>query len=223
MPSIYYALVSYGSTVLVDYTQCSGNFQQITINILERIDVSKNTRMSYSSEEYLFHIIIEDGIVYLCMADEDFGKSTPYAYLNEINRRFTSGSLKDRAPNCIAYELKRDFEAVLAQQMKKYNKGDFKNPNTNQIESLQKDVKDVQSIMTQNIGKVLDRGEKLNILVDKTENLSKSSESFVKTSRRLQRKMWWQNKKIMVILIIVLLIIAGVITVVILLEEGVIK
>lgn len=33
---------------------------------------------------YHFHVIVDDGLVYLCMADEDFGKRQPYAFLEEV-------------------------------------------------------------------------------------------------------------------------------------------
>ena len=33
---------------------------------------------------YHFHVIVDDGLIYLCMADEDFGKRQPYAFLEEV-------------------------------------------------------------------------------------------------------------------------------------------
>lgn len=33
---------------------------------------------------YHFHVIVDDGIIYLCMADEEFGKRQPYAFLEEV-------------------------------------------------------------------------------------------------------------------------------------------
>ena len=34
---------------------------------------------------YHFHVIVDDGLVYLCMADEEFGKRQPYAFLEEVH------------------------------------------------------------------------------------------------------------------------------------------
>lgn len=34
---------------------------------------------------YHFHVIVNDGIIFLCMADEDFGKRQPYAFLEEVS------------------------------------------------------------------------------------------------------------------------------------------
>ena len=37
---------------------------------------------------YIFHYIVADGITYLCMADESFGRRIPYAFLDNIKNRF---------------------------------------------------------------------------------------------------------------------------------------
>ena len=44
--------------------------------------------------------------------------------------------------------------------------------------------------MTANIDVIMERGEKLDLLIDKTENLSANSVTFRTTSRNLQRAMW---------------------------------
>jgi len=33
-------------------------------------------------------VIVDDGIIYLCMADEEFGKRQPYAFLEEVCQIF---------------------------------------------------------------------------------------------------------------------------------------
>ncbi|KDO44421.1 hypothetical protein CISIN_1g0264262mg, partial [Citrus sinensis] len=40
---------------------------------------------------------------------------------------------------------------------------------------------------------VLDRGERIELLVDKTENLQFQADSFQRQGRQLRRRMWLQN------------------------------
>ncbi|KAJ4435762.1 hypothetical protein ANN_18381 [Periplaneta americana] len=47
------------------------------------------------------------------------------------------------------------------------------------------------------------RGERLELLVNKTENLSANSVTFRKTSRNLARSMFWKNVKLYVIIAVV--------------------
>ncbi|KAI7733419.1 hypothetical protein M8C21_005168 [Ambrosia artemisiifolia] len=47
---------------------------------------------------------------------------------------------------------------------------------------------------------VLDRGEKIELLVDKTENLQFQADSFHIQGRQLRRKMWLQNVQMKLII-----------------------
>lgn len=216
--SIIYSLIARGTTVLVDYTESSGNFQQITGSILQKIPLHDDTKCTYVSGSYHFHVIVDDGLVYLCMADEDFGKRQPYAFLEEIKRRFVNSSLKQRAISAHAYEFRRDFGQVLASQMSLYSDPGF--DESDQIAKVRKEVNEVKDVMTQNIEKVLERGEKIDVLVGKTEELDHSSQVFHRQAKRLRREMWWKNKKICLILVFVVAIIIAVIVLAILGVEG---
>lgn len=49
------------------------------------------------------------------------------------------------------------------------------------------------------------RGERLELLVNKTENLRDSSVSFRKTSRNLARALFWKNVKLYVVIVAIIL------------------
>ena len=57
--------------------------------------------------------------------------------------------------------------------------------------------------MVNNIEKVIDRGERIEILVDKTEALSQASFAFKKRSTALRRQMWWKNQKLVLMMVCV--------------------
>ena len=44
-----------------------------------------------------------------------------------------------------------------------------------------------------NINKVLERGEKIDLLVDKTDRMKNTANKFARTSRNLKNQMWWRN------------------------------
>ncbi len=58
---------------------------------------------------------------------------------------------------------------------------------------------------------VLARGERIENLVDKTDNLRNQADRFHRTGVALRRKMWWQHKKMWLIVILIILILALVI------------
>ncbi|XP_064163676.1 vesicle-associated membrane protein 8 [Anguilla rostrata] len=75
------------------------------------------------------------------------------------------------------------------------------------LTQVQDQVNDVKVILKDNINKVLERGEKLDDLIDKTDDLRATADSFQRTSTRVARKYWWKNIKMMVIIGVVVAII----------------
>lgn len=50
--------------------------------------------------------------------------------------------------------------------------------------------------MIENIDKVLDRGDRLELLVDKTANMQGNTFRFRKQARRFRSTVWWRNVKL---------------------------
>jgi vesicle-associated membrane protein 7 len=79
------------------------------------------------------------------------------------------------------------------------------------VAAVQKQVDEVKSIMVDNIERVLERGEKIELLVDKTDNLRFQADRFHKTGRSLRSKMWWQNMKVKLLILVIVILIAVII------------
>ncbi|KAK2871506.1 hypothetical protein QQF64_002703 [Cirrhinus molitorella] len=92
-------------------------------------------------------------------------------------------------------------------------------PAPSKLNQVQDQVNDVKVILKDNINKVLERGERLDDLIGKTDDLQATADSFQRTSTRVARKMWWRNTKMMIIIGVVVL---AIIVLIILLATGVI-
>jgi vesicle-associated membrane protein 72 len=77
----------------------------------------------------------------------------------------------------------------------------------NKISKIKSQVAEVKGIMMDNIEKVLDRGEKIELLVDKTENLRFQADNFQRQGKQLRRKMWFQNMKVKLIVLAIIIVI----------------
>ena len=73
------------------------------------------------------------------------------------------------------------------------------------ISNVQAEIENVRGIMTENIERVLERGERIDLLVDKTDRLGAGAHDFRMRSRGLRRRMWWKNVKLMVLLGVVVI------------------
>ena len=65
------------------------------------------------------------------------------------------------------------------------------------IRSVKEDLEDVTEMMRMNIESVVDRGEHLELLVDKSEGFSSQARAFQAQSKGLREALWWKNAKMM--------------------------
>lgn len=61
------------------------------------------------------------------------------------------------------------------------------------IDNLRNQIDEVKDGMIQNIETVLERGEKIELLVDKTDRLNQQAYRFESSSRNLRRHMYWKR------------------------------
>lgn len=199
--AILFAVVARGTTILANHTWCSGNFLEVTQQILAKIP-SENNKLTYSHGSYLFHYICQDRIIYLCITDDDFERSRAFNFLNEIKKRFqtTYGS---RAQTALPYAMNSEFSSVLSAQLRHHSE----NKAVDRVVETQAQVDELKGIMVRNIDLVAQRGERLELLIDKTENLVDSSVTFKTTSRNLARAMCMKNLKLTIIVAVVAIVI----------------
>ncbi|XP_051137914.1 vesicle-associated membrane protein 727-like isoform X1 [Andrographis paniculata] len=224
---LIYSFVAKGTVVLAEHTPYSGNFSTIAVQCLQKLP-SNSSKYTYSCDGHTFNFLIDTGFVFLVVADESMGRSVPFVFLEKVKDDFKQrygDSIKNDGQHSladefdeeddlfedrfsIAYNLDREFGPRLKEHMEYC----MNHPEEmNKLSKLKAQITEVKGIMMDNIEKVLDRGEKIELLVDKTENLQFHADSFQRQGRQLRRKMWLQSlhMKLMVggaILILICLI-----------------
>jgi len=204
--SIIYTIVARGSVVLAEFSNSTGNFTQITRRILDKIP-QQDGKMSYVYDKHVFHYVCSDAITYMCMTEQTFSRSLAFAFLEDIRKRFSS-SYGARSKTAMSMAMNAEFSHVLARQMEFFSS----NPNADKLTQTNKQVEEVKELMQSNIEQVIERGEKIDLLVDKTETLQESSHTFKHQATSLKRALWWKNFKLT--LIIVAIIVAAVLLIV---------
>lgn len=71
--AILYAVVARGMTVLAEFSAVTGNTGAVARRILEKLPSEAESRLCYSQDRYIFHILKTDGLTFLCMANDTFG------------------------------------------------------------------------------------------------------------------------------------------------------
>lgn len=208
MASIIYAILyRYPDTVISEYSRAQGNFPQITRNIITK--VPKNGKFSYSyNESFVYHYISENNFMFMCLVDAEFNKRAAFIFLEDLKGRFFSKYSKI-ANTVIAFGVHSEFVNTIKERMDFYSSS----KNIDKLSALKETVEQTKNVLLENIDKVLARGEKVELLVKKTEHMSDQAVSMKKRAIMVKRKMWLQNIKmyaicgcltVMLILMIVL-------------------
>ncbi|XP_072521193.1 vesicle-associated membrane protein 8 isoform X1 [Salminus brasiliensis] len=87
------------------------------------------------------------------------------------------------------------------------------------VKTLQSQVDGVKDIMTQNVDRILARGERLDDLMDKSRDLQTGAQNFKHTSQKVARAFWCKNVKLIMVIVVVVVVI---LLIIILLATGVI-
>ncbi|XP_037824675.1 vesicle-associated membrane protein 7 [Lucilia sericata] len=202
---ILYSVISRGTTVLAKYAECVGNFAEVTDQIISKITMD-NHKLTYSHGDYLIHYVCEHKLIYMCITDNEFERSRAFLFLADIKQKFIQ-TYGLTVATAIAYAMNTEFSKVLAQQMTFFSQ-------SNEVDAISRvhgQIDELKDIMVKNIDNLRDRGEKLELLVNKTENLSNNSVAFRKASRNLARQMFWKNVRLYVIVGLIIIFVLYVI------------
>ncbi|RRT55183.1 hypothetical protein B296_00040488 [Ensete ventricosum] len=76
--AILYAVVARGTSVLAEFAAMTGNVGAVARRILEKLPPDSDSRLCFSQDRYIFHVLRSDGITFLCMANDTFGKAASF-------------------------------------------------------------------------------------------------------------------------------------------------
>ncbi|KAF1806358.1 vesicle-associated membrane protein [Mucor lusitanicus] len=179
--AIIHGLIAHGTTIVAEY-KTDKDIDDLTVvqAILDKIPPN-NSKLTYVYDRYLFHYISEGGITYMCMANESFGRRIPFVFLQDIQSKILANYTKAQILDAPAYGMS-SFNKVIEKQMDFYSN----DKNADKLKQVQGEIDQVKDVMTHNIERVLERGERIDILVDRTDGLSQQAFAFKKRSTLLK-------------------------------------
>lgn len=83
------------------------------------------------------------------------------------------------------------------------------------LSNLRRELSELEEQALSNMNKVIDRGEKIEVIAKKAEVLSDQSLDMRNTSRKVKNRMWWKNKKVMIGIVVVIVIVVAVVVIII--------
>jgi len=195
-------MITTGRRVLVEhfdgtFANCApGNLEAIAKKVLAKMD-DHQSRLSFAVDSYMVHYIAVDGFVYLTTTNREMSRGVAFAFLENLKRRF-QGMFPPGNQLPEQWKVAMEAKPVLEALMSSVNQTivqDKRRPEDNKTQQAHRTIDEVKVVMMENIEKVIDRGEKMDSLLDKSADLATSSGSFKRSSKRLADELWWSNMK----------------------------
>ncbi|PSN61969.1 vesicle-associated membrane protein-like protein [Corynespora cassiicola Philippines] len=215
--SLLYGCIAHGTRILTEHTaSASSNASSLVAVILPKVKHDKSDRRTLDQGKYFIHYMTKSardlpadqasagGLTFLTIAERDLGQSIPFGFLDNLKARFfeafdpaTTDFAELPSYGCAAFNSR--LKDLMREQ------GGTQAGQQDALRTAQREIQGVREIMTENIERVLERGERIDLLVDKTDRLGNSARDFRVRSRGLRRRMWWKNVKLMVLLALVVI------------------
>merc|ERR1711933_681029 len=112
------------------------------------------------------------------------------AFLGDVQEAFKARYTQDECQSAIAYGMQQAFSPEIESLMDKYN-----SPTADRVTQAQEKLKHINDTLMESIDKLLERNERIELLVNRGESLSTSTSSFRREAVQLRRDVWWRNFK----------------------------
>ncbi len=136
------------------------------------------SRSSVKEQTYVVHVYVRagDNLAAVVVSDEEYPHRVAHTLLYKVLEEFT-----EKVPSAVWFSCAENEAPYgkLAQYLTLYQ-----DPKADAMARIQADLDDTKIILYNTISSILERGEKLDDLVAKSEDLSAQSKIFYKTARK---------------------------------------
>ena len=208
-----YAMVARGTTPLAEYNlDNSTNNRQYAIKILDKVDPNHPNLISEKDGNVICTLTDLDRITFLVSCNKTVAPSTRTAFLEDVQRKWRQ-LYGNRADGFAADSKNDEFgKTELAKFLNNYN-----NDTTKKLNEAKRNLAATEEKMNENIAKAFTRGDQLEEMEKKAENIKDSAQTFEHEATQLKRAMCCQKWRwymlgafaVLIVILILVVIICG--------------
>ncbi|KAG7401881.1 hypothetical protein PHYBOEH_009461 [Phytophthora boehmeriae] len=190
--SIFYCVIANSHCPLAEYSNGGDKgMNEFAQKLLKKLQLTEDAVESVDCDGKTYSYRVDGEVAYVCVTNAAFGKGSAALFLKHINQLFDNQfGIRGKATK-LKLDMNRDFAPTLKKQMETFSS----DKGAEKLQALKKDLDSVKGSVQENINKVLERGDKIELLVDRTDQLNSQSAAFAKSSTNLRRHLWWENVK----------------------------
>ena len=167
--------------------------KQILAGLTER----SPSKCSIDSGPFAFHYVISDAVVYLAMTPKSYPKRAIFRYLGEVAQEF----VQEVTNTCNGGDWRqavatvgRPYAYIQFDRRLQAKRRQYADPRrVGAASQLDADLADIHSIMRRNIDEVLNRGERLDALVETSQSLRSEAGKYKWGAKKFSLMVAWQQ------------------------------
>lgn len=171
---------------LVAEDRLSQSMKCVLEKMLQRLP-RHDTKVSYQYELQVFHFLVENEVAYGCVTSLEYASGLTYSFLDKVKDlfkvQFAGSSDRYPRPEEITAANCAKFRSTLASSTRTFNDS----PQLDKVDMIKEQIANTKQVMLENLDSVLDRGERIDGLCDRTELLRDEAQGFSSNARSLKR------------------------------------
>ena len=203
MNGLLYTLVARGSFVLLESgIENAKGFDSLARRLPAQLSLMEpGSKKTFSHEGHFFYCLVSSPdlrsqragddslIVVVTLATESFSAERAYMFLTDVTQKF-----KDFDPPTSIETMRPDyssFDFQVRERMRFYTT----DKSIEKVRFAQRQVDETKKVMMENIDLSINRGEKIEVLAGKIEDMNSSSQSFLVQAKKTKRTFCCQNAR----------------------------
>jgi len=212
---ILYAVIARQDVRLCEYKSAAMPYNPFQVSqattkvtsILARLEPKVDQRRSFKTSappELQFHVIVNNGLTVMCMCEASYPKRRAHPFLDDVRTHFLAPQIQ----NWGSWETAPvgHFESVFGRQLATLAEK-HSNPDTDKISVVHKQLEEARHVFLEQIELLLERGEHIDILEDKTKNLANESVTFRQKARAMKMRFCMKNAKLIAVVVVLVLVV----------------
>lgn len=138
-------------------------------------------RTSVKQQGYQCHLYVSPmGVTAVCFADDEYPARVAFGYLSKVCEDLAQATTGGHLPNSLEDNCLGAFQAQHQQLLKQ-----FQDPSqADQLTRIMDELEQTKLVLHETIEAALERGQRIDALVEKSNDLSGSSKMFYKTAKK---------------------------------------
>lgn len=189
-----YTIVARGKTIVASYSPDGTDLMREVQKLLETPFVKNEQRRM---NRYVFSFLKKSNLTFICATQSDEGANSAIKYLDELSDKWVI-SFGDRANTAQANSMTQQARGLFENVINNIEAA-------NKTEKIKRDIEKTQRIMSESVEMAMVRGNDLENLTSKTEDLLSTSSEFKNQATNLKKTMQCAHYKSIAIYILLAL------------------